>query len=369
MQNPFTHTFGAQPIKYISTVATEEIIENFKYEKPSEKCYILTGVRGSGKTVMMSTIAKNISQLDGWVVYSLNSTIDMVEQLLAKLSDHPLCAKHLIKPQNIGLSLKAVSLGIEYNKENIFDPYTLISKMINTLSEHNVKILLTIDDVSANQEMKVFAHTYQQLITDPRELPVYLIMTGLYSNYKEIKDSPDFKGSTFLTRTFERNVEPLDEAKMAVSYCNTFGIEEKEGVRLAKLTKGFAFAYQLLGYWYFEKYINKKEDVINVEMEYRAELIKYCYAKLWTELSEKDKEIIIAMVKLDADKAKVKREAIINLLKEEGNEIKSSTFGTYKERLEGKGIIATSNMNDGFYWLTLPEFGNYVRVYKLDEDL
>lgn len=367
MQNPFTHSFGAKPIKYISTVATEEIIENFNYENPSERCYILTGARGSGKTVMMTTIAKAISNDENWVVYSLNSTIDMVEQLLAKLSDHPLCAKHLVKPKNIGISLKAVSIGIEYDKENIYDAYTLISKMIYTLAQHNIKILLTVDDVLANSEMKVFAHTFQQLITDPRELPVYLIMTGLYTNYKEIKDNPEFRGSTFLTRTFEKNVEPLDEAKMAVSYCNTFSIDEDEGVRLAKMTKGFAFAYQVLGYWYFEKYINKKESVLNVEMEYRAELIKYCYSKLWSELSEKDRLIIIAMAELDADKNKIKREEIIKHLESKGLTIKSSTFGTYKERLEGKGIIATSNNNEGMYWIALPEFGNYVRIYKYDE--
>ncbi len=44
-QNPFTHTFGKEPVQYISTLQTEEIIENFSYPDPSEKCYMITGVR------------------------------------------------------------------------------------------------------------------------------------------------------------------------------------------------------------------------------------------------------------------------------------------------------------------------------------
>ena len=52
MQNPFTTTFSKTPeYTYIHTEKTEEILENFVYENPSESVYKITGVRGSGKTV------------------------------------------------------------------------------------------------------------------------------------------------------------------------------------------------------------------------------------------------------------------------------------------------------------------------------
>ncbi|QFJ56341.1 hypothetical protein [Pseudobutyrivibrio xylanivorans] len=366
MQNPFTHAFGAKPIKYISPILTEEILENFTYPQPSERAYILTGVRGSGKTVMLSTIARELSERKDWIVYNLNATVDMVGQLAAKLSEHPMCAKHFVKPKGVSLSVASISVGFEYNKEKVFDIYTMISNMIETLAAKGIKVLITIDDVMANEEMKIFAHTFQQLLTDSRDLPVYLIMTGLYTNYKDIQNKEDFKGSTFLTRLLEKEVEPLDESQMAVSYCNTFNIDEPEGIRLAKMTKGYAFAYQLLGYWYFEKYINEKDSVRDVEMEYRSELIKYCYSKLWTELSEKDKIIVKAMTVLNADAKKIKREDILKYLESINEGMKSTTFGTYRERLVGKGIVATSDNREGLYWLTLPEFGNYVRLYHID---
>ena len=147
---------------------------------------------------------------------------------------------------------------------------------------------------------------------------------------------------------------------------NTFDIDEKEGIRLAKMTRGYAFAYQVLGYWYFEKNVNKNDSVKDVEVEYRSELIKYSYNKLWSELSEKDKLIVTALVELNADEKPVKRVDAIEYLKSSGNEITSSIFNKYRERLLGKGIISTSTNREGMIWLPLPQFGNFIRLYHID---
>ena len=71
MQNPFTHSFGTKPEKYISSLLEDSILENFSYDRPSERCYILTGVRGSGKTVLMSDIARKLSENESWIVCNL----------------------------------------------------------------------------------------------------------------------------------------------------------------------------------------------------------------------------------------------------------------------------------------------------------
>ena len=367
MQNPFTHAFGAEPNKYISTNLVEEITDNFNYDSPSERCYILTGVRGCGKTVMMSSVARTISNREDWTVYNLNPNLNMEDQLLAKLSEHPICLKNLVKPKTLSISIASISVGVEYNKEKIFDAYTMIARMIGSLSQKNIKVLICIDDVSANEYMRTFAHTFQQLITDTNKLPVYLIMTGLYSSYKDMQTKDDFKGSTFLSRALEKSVTPLDESQMAVSYFNTFDIDEKESIRLAKLTKGYAFAYQLLGYWYFEKYVKKRDDIKDVIVEYRSELIKYCYSLLWSELSEKDITVIKAMAAVCDSRDNAKREDILAYLRDNGNEMKSSTFNTYKDRLMGIGIISTASNRTGHYWFVLPEFVNYIKLYHEDE--
>ena len=164
---------------------------------------------------------------------------------------------------------------------------------------------------------------------------------------------------------FPKSGPPLDDSQMAVSYFNTFDIEESEGIRLAKMTKGYAFAYQVLGYWYFEKNVNKNTEVKDVEVEYRSELIKYSYNKLWSELSEKDKEIVIALVELGADEHQVKRAEVIDYLNSNGKETSSSVFNKYRERLLGKGIISTSDNRDGYIWIPLPQFGNFIKLYHM----
>ena len=361
MQNPFTHTFGMEPIQYISTVQKEEIVENFSYSNPSEKCYMITGVRGCGKTVMLSKIVDDLSESKDWLIYDLNVTGDMLVQLAAKLAQNKLVQKCFVK-SNIEISIAGISVGVEFNKETIFDIHVLIEKMIKVLSDAGLKVLITLDDVSATSQMREFAHTFQGLLR--AKLPVHIIMTGLLSNYREVTNKAEFKDCTFLTRAFQVNVEPLDYSQIAVSYLNVFDIDEKEAIRLAKMTKGYAFAYQVLGWLYFEQHFNHK--VKNLEFEYTSELIKYCYSKIWSELSDREIEITIALVELNADNQKVKREDVIKKLSN-GKPISSASFNIYRERLIGKGIITASMNRDGYYTIELPQFGEFVRQYHMED--
>ena len=368
MQNPFTHAFGATPNKFISSALEESIIENFSYEQPSERCYILTGVRGAGKTVMMSNISKKLMERDDWVVCNLVLSDDILKQFAAKLAENPICAKHFVKPIGVSVSLPIINAGLEYDKDLVFDIHILLGKMLQSISKAGKKVMVTIDDIYLCDGMIAFAQSFQSFLTDYCELPIYLVMTGLYQNYRELTDvkNAKLKGCTFLTRILEKKVPPLDESQMALSYFNTFDIDEREAIRLSKMTKGYAYAYQLLGYWYFEKNVNKNDEVRDYEVSYRSELIKYSYSKLWTELSDKDKSIVIYLVELGADDKSIKRADVIDYINQNGEDITSSTFNKYRERLLGKGIIATSDNREGMIWLPLPEFGNFVRLYHMD---
>jgi len=55
MNNPFTISFGKVPENYIirsNEVST--ILGDLESEKPSSNAYIITGVRGSGKTSLLA---------------------------------------------------------------------------------------------------------------------------------------------------------------------------------------------------------------------------------------------------------------------------------------------------------------------------
>ncbi len=91
MQIPFTTTFSKTPeYTYIRTEQTAEILENFQYEHPSESVYKITGVRGSGKTVILSKVKeelrKNNEIFKDWLVFDINPSRDILQQLAALLS-------------------------------------------------------------------------------------------------------------------------------------------------------------------------------------------------------------------------------------------------------------------------------------------
>ena len=64
-KNPYSLGFGKAPKQYISRNADmNDIIEVFNDEEPSQQLYIITGVRGSRKTVFMTEISRRIKELD-----------------------------------------------------------------------------------------------------------------------------------------------------------------------------------------------------------------------------------------------------------------------------------------------------------------
>ena len=55
MTNPFTLTFGIKPSQYIDRFEQSSLItDTFQDEEPSNHTYIITSVRGTGKTVLLS---------------------------------------------------------------------------------------------------------------------------------------------------------------------------------------------------------------------------------------------------------------------------------------------------------------------------
>lgn len=87
MQNPFITTFSKNPVtSYIYTEKANEILENFSYENPSEAVYKITGVRGSGKTVILAKVEEELRKEEnakkGWLVFDVNPARDLLIQIV-----------------------------------------------------------------------------------------------------------------------------------------------------------------------------------------------------------------------------------------------------------------------------------------------
>ena len=80
MQNPFTLTFGKSPLEPVERpLPTMEIVDTFTAETVNQQMFIITGVRGSGKTVMMPEIARRLREREDWVVIELNPATDLLQ--------------------------------------------------------------------------------------------------------------------------------------------------------------------------------------------------------------------------------------------------------------------------------------------------
>jgi AAA+ ATPase superfamily predicted ATPase len=287
MSNPFTISFGRQPAQFISRpVETNEIIENFEQEPPSSQVYMLTGVRGSGKTVLMTDIAKELSKRENWLVVELSTERDMLTSLAAKLCSRPELFALFVEAK---LNFSLLGFGVEVkNAAPISDIETALARMLGVIRSAGKKLLVTVDEAANNPNVRVFASTFQIFMR--QDYPVFLLMTGIYDNIHNLQNE---KTLTFLYRAPKITLGPLNLTSIRLQYAKIFGISMKEAGRMADLTMGYPFAFQVLGYLYWNSRDAKTLD--EVLPEYDRYLEEYVYSKIWSELSETDKQIVAVM--------------------------------------------------------------------------
>ena len=352
MQNPFTTTFSKIPdYTYIPTDQVREIVENFEYEKPSESLYKITGVRGSGKTVLLAKIEEEMSsemhQKDGWIVYRLSPSRDLIHQLASMLYKESFI-KENFKGRSINISANVLGTGggigvSTTDQDELFDIGVELDEMLKKATEHRKKIFIGIDEVSKTPEMIVFASEFGKWLR--AGYSVYMVCTGLYENIEQLYN---VKNLTFFRRATTVKTEPLNLIRMTQMYQQKLTINKEEAKVLAETTKGYPYAFQELGVLFFKKHkTDKIEDIVE---QLKTELFAYAYEKIWEEMSMEDR----ALAKLLVEKEECKREDIVARMEKPGN------YSIYRDRLLKRGIIVSRR---SYISLALPFFEDYIQEY------
>lgn len=123
---------------------------------------------------------------------------------------------------------------------------------------------------------------------------MFLLMAGLYENINDLKNE---KNLTFLYRTPQYEMEPLNLTLIADRYSRVFAIDREKAMDMAIITKGYPFAYQAMGKYVWEEENHELSD--SVLAKFDEALSHYVYKKIWSELSEKDKWFMSYIVKKD----------------------------------------------------------------------
>ena len=340
MNNPFELTFGLKPSNYISRLKqSDEIISNFK-SRTGNKSFLITGVRGTGKTVMLSHISKQFENEKNWIVIELIPNYDMLEQFASALYDSSIMNK-IFNNKTFGFSFSGISFSISGEKP-ITNVISLIEVLLDRIKKCDKSVLIAVDEVSNNDYVKTFTQAFQLLIR--KDYPIHLLMTGLYQNIYELQNDKDL---TFLYRAPKISLEPLNLAAITNSYQELLNITKEEALLLAKETKGYAYAYQVLGHLVFEKQNPKLDDKLYAK--YDQYLEEYVYEKMYSELSSNDKKILKAFTSDDIN-------SVNNLLLK--SKMKKNVFSVYRDRLIKRGIIESPEY--GKLLLKLPRFYEFL---------
>lgn len=345
MQNPFNINFGKEPFSIISREnELHEIYDSFSSEYPFSYVYILTGIRGSGKTVAMTNISNHYKKNSDWICVELNPESDLLEQLAAKIYDEGKLKKLFLSTE-FSFSFNGFGISIK-GKEPISSVSSLLKREFEYLKKKNIKVLIGIDEVVSNTYMKVFCHEYQTFLRE--NFSVFLIMTGLYQNISSLENQ---KSLTFLYRAPKIYIDSLNPRSIANSYKNIFNIEEDECIKLAKFTKGYAFAYQLLGNLL---YLENKKDLDEQIIQKFDELIQErAYRIIYNELSKKEQEILQASIVDNSN----------NNIIEKCN-ISKSQLSSYKNKLVLKGILEEDRNSIVFKLPRFKEFISFTTEYE-----
>lgn len=344
--NPYTLMFGKQPAQNIPRlVELNEVLDSFLNEPANQQIYMITGVRGCGKTVFMTEVANELKSRKEWEVLELSTSQNLLSSMADALSKESRFTQFL--KRGIGVSIAGFGVQLDAHKE-ITSPQITIKNTLDALKKHDKKLLICIDEVISNDYVKEFASIFQILVRE--DYPVYLLMTGLYDNINDLRNE---KNLTFLYRAPEIKMKALNMATMAENYKTNLDVSLDQAKEMAKLTLGYSFAFQVLGYFTFRHDGNYNEAL----SEFRQYLEDYVYEKIWSELSYMDKKFLYAVARTKTGKAKEIKDSL---------GWTNNKYTPYRNRLIKKMIL---NGDDyGYLKITLPLFNEYI-INTFDDDM
>ncbi|MBQ9457569.1 MAG: ATP-binding protein [Bacilli bacterium] len=350
MENPFTLTFGVLPEQFISREGiADRIVADFSAGRNNDHIYIFTGVRGAGKTVMLNYLKREFEKLDDWIVINVNPELDILEGIASKLYEKGVARKSFLK-KAFSFSFHGISFSIEGDVP-VKNVETLLEKMLVFVKEHGQKVLVTIDEISNSKNIKVFSHTFKNLVIDG--YPIYLLATGLNENVNNLQNENTL---TFIYRAPKIEIKGLNLYAISRSYQTTLGLSETAANRCAALTEGYASAYQILGSILYRS--GKKDIDDEVLSEFDQILEEINYGKMWSDLSRGDRQFLYGFSGQKANRA----QSII-----EHSSIGAKSYSKYRERLLKRGIVTSDAY--GYLSLTLPRLFFFIQRMKTFEQL
>ena len=339
MNNPYNPSFGMRPERFLGReMIINEIESAFDNFNSPWRSTILTGVRGSGKTAILSDLQMRFRDQKAIVVLAApieGFLDDILGQIYRQLPKSLLSKLPKISKINTGLGA-SFEMGSD---ENILPFTTTFRYQVTTLLEEckakEKPIVILIDEVQKHfAEMRTFVSTYQQLLME--DYKIILVMAGLPNAIRDILNDDIL---TFFRRSKQVVLDVVDYSLVKHDYHETFmnnhhNICEDIVDEMTCATKGYPYLIQLIGYYMWES-LKTTEDARKAyedSMVYiKSALFTNVHQLIYSELSKTDKNFILAM----SEDEEVSKTSDISLRLEKDKGFTSR----YRDRLLATGVI------------------------------
>lgn len=303
MKNPFTLSLGRIPKCRISQdVYLAELYSEFLSEDPCIRVCILSGAQGSGKTIALRHILNRFENEKDWVVIQLNRDKNMFADLKERL-------------QQAGL----------------------LEEDLKTTPK---RILIAVDNISHPSIPQEFLLGLEQWYS--QGYPIFLVMAGRTDNCAELLKC---KSMAFLQNTLRVYLETLYLPDLAQAYQNQLEVDVLESQKMAAFTKGYPYAFQVLGFLCSENHYPLHE----AKRDFDRFMNERVYRKIWQDLSQLDQQILTCIAVSESEKITDIRKAA---------DMNSNDFNAAKQHLINLGLLMTPYK--GAVRFALPRFKEFV---------
>jgi len=338
MSNPFNPSFGKRPTHYYGREdITRSIISAVDDENSPWRTTLITGVRGSGKTALLSDIKINLNSSDVISLYIVPNEA-LLDSILSQL--------YRQLPKSITDSIPelnniSVKLGInvdfkkDHKKPNFTESFSYqIMELVDIFMKNDKHIVFLVDEAQKHTEdMRVFIGTYQDLIM--RNYSVSMVMAGLPSVISDILNDDVL---TFLRRAKQIELENVEIMIIEYEFNKVFlnvstNITKEIVTKAAAGTYGYPYLIQLVGYYLWDDLHNNKNEIEleGIFIKSKSELFKNVHKLVYAKLSNKDRKFIHAMSEDEGP-------SYVSVIGER-MEKKKNYVSLYRERLISAGVI------------------------------
>lgn len=309
--NPFVPTFGVSPPLLAGRDKVIGRLEQALQSGPTHPDYtlLLTGPRGSGKTVMLNSV-EAVAQERGWSVVSVSASSGTFrDELMALVTG-------ILPDESSGFRVASVQVfGVGGAVERRHSPPSAVPPLVrvalgaaaDAVTDQDSGLLVTVDELQAGDamEMREFATALQHVTR--RELkPVAFVGAALPTVEDTLLTDP---GMTFFQRCARARLERLSPADAARAIegpiLDNGGWIAADALDLAVRTaSGYPFMVQLVGFHAWDicddpaTGITRKHVQAGV-VEASAVLIDQIVRPVWNTLSEVDRAFLVAMSRDD----------------------------------------------------------------------